>query len=50
VKGTPAFKGMLTGILAAMAHFLLISFGYLHYASDLLMDFYGGFYGFFASA
>jgi solute:Na+ symporter, SSS family len=49
VKGTPAFIGMLTGILAAMVHFLLYRFGYLHYASDLLMDFYGGFYGFCVS-
>ena len=49
VKGTPAFIGMLTGILASMGHFALYRFGYLHYASELLMDFYGGFYGFCVS-
>jgi SSS family solute:Na+ symporter len=49
VRGTPAFVGMLTGIIAAMAHFVLYRLGYLHYPSELLMDFYGGFYGFCAS-
>ncbi|MFN8009691.1 MAG: sodium/solute symporter [Terriglobia bacterium] len=49
VNGTSAFIGMLTGILASMAHFALYRFGFLHYASDLLMDFYGGFYGFCVS-
>jgi SSS family solute:Na+ symporter len=49
VRGTPAFIGMLTGIIAAMVHFVLYRLGYLHYPSELLMDFYGGFYGFCAS-
>jgi SSS family solute:Na+ symporter len=46
IGGTAAFIGMLTGILATAAHFALYGFGYLSYASDLMMDFYGGFYGF----
>lgn len=47
--GHGAFLGMLTGILAAVAHFLLYRLGYLHYGSDLAMDFYTGFYGFCAN-
>jgi len=49
VKGTAAFIGMLTGIVAGVGHFALYRLGYLHYASELLMDFYGGFYGFCAN-
>lgn len=46
IGGTAAFAGMLAGILATAGHFALCHFGYLSYASDLMMDFYGGFYGF----
>jgi SSS family solute:Na+ symporter len=46
IGGTAAFIGMLTGILATTCHFALYHFGCLSYPSDLLMDFYGGFYGF----
>lgn len=46
IGGKAAFTGMLTGILVTASHFFLYKLGYLSYASDLLMDFYGGFYGF----
>jgi SSS family solute:Na+ symporter len=46
IGGTAAFIGMLTGIVTTAGHFALYHFGYLSYASDLMMDFYGGFYGF----
>jgi SSS family solute:Na+ symporter len=49
VGGLAAFSGMLAGILATVAHYVLYRFGYLHYGSDLDMDFYGGFYGFCAN-
>jgi len=37
---------MLAGILGSIGHFVLYRLGYLHYGSDLEMDFRGGFYGF----
>jgi SSS family solute:Na+ symporter len=46
IGGTAAFIGMLTGILTTAGHFALYRLGHLSYGSDLLMDFYGGFYGF----
>jgi SSS family solute:Na+ symporter len=46
IGGLAAFCGMLAGILATVAHYILYRLGYLHYGSDLDMDFYGGFYGF----
>ena len=46
IGGTAAFCGMLSGILGTLTHYVLYRFGYLHYGSDLDMDFYGGFYGF----
>ncbi len=49
VDGTAAFAGMLTGILTTIGHFALYHYGYLHYGSDLSMDFYGAGYGFFAN-
>ena len=49
VDGTAAFAGMLTGILTTIGHFALYHYGYLHYGSDLSMDFYGAAYGFFAN-
>ena len=49
VDGTAAFAGMLTGILATIGNFLLYHYGYLHYGSDLAMDFDGAAYGFFAN-
>ena len=49
VGGNAAFTGMLAGILATFGHYILFRFGCLHYASDLAMDFYGGFYGFSAN-
>jgi len=49
VDGTAAFAGMLTGILVTIGHFGLYHYGYLHYGSDLSMDFYGAGYGFFAN-
>jgi SSS family solute:Na+ symporter len=46
VGGTAAFCGMLAGILGTITHYVLYRHGYLHYGSDLDMDFFGGFYGF----
>jgi SSS family solute:Na+ symporter len=46
VNGVAAFTGMLAGILGSIGHYVLYRLGYLHYGSDLDMDFYGGFYGF----
>lgn len=46
VGGNAAFVGMLAGILATVGHYVLFRLGYVHYGSDLAMDFYGGFYGF----
>jgi SSS family solute:Na+ symporter len=49
VRGKAAFTGMLVGILATIGHYVLYRMGYLRYASDLAMDFYGGFFGFSAN-
>jgi len=49
VDGTAAFAGMLTGILATIGNFVLYHYGYLHYGSDLAMDFDGAACGFFAN-
>jgi SSS family solute:Na+ symporter len=49
VDGNAAFSGMLAGILVTLGHYVLYRLGYLHYGSDLAMDFYGGFYGFCAN-
>ena len=46
LNGVAAFTGMLAGILGSIGHFVLYRLGYLHYGSDLEMDFRGGFYGF----
>jgi SSS family solute:Na+ symporter len=49
VDGTAAFAGMLTGILATIGNFVLYHYGYVHYGSDLAMDFDGAAVGFFAN-
>jgi SSS family solute:Na+ symporter len=49
VHGTAAFAGMLIGITADIAHYVLYEFGYLHYGSALAMDFYGAAWGFAAN-
>ena len=46
LNGVAAFTGMLAGILGTVGHYVLFRLGYLHYGSDLDMDFCGGFYGF----
>jgi SSS family solute:Na+ symporter len=49
IDGTAAFAGMLTGILATIGNFVLYHYGYLHYGSDLAMDFDGAACGFIAN-
>jgi solute:Na+ symporter, SSS family len=49
VDGTAAFFGMLTGIATTIGNFVLYHYGYLHYGSDLAMDFDGAAAGFFAN-
>jgi SSS family solute:Na+ symporter len=49
VDGTSAFCGMLAGIATTVGNFFLYHSGYLHYGSDLAMDFDGAAAGFFAN-
>jgi SSS family solute:Na+ symporter len=49
LNGNAAFAGMLAGIATTVGHFALYRMGWLQYGSDLVMDFYGGFYGFAAN-
>jgi SSS family solute:Na+ symporter len=49
LSGTPAFAGMLAGILATCAHYLAHRLGFIHYGSPLAMDFLGAAYGFFVN-
>jgi SSS family solute:Na+ symporter len=49
VDGTSAFCGMLAGIATTVGNFFLYHYGYLHYGSDLAMDFDGAAAGFFAN-
>ena len=40
VGGTAAFYGMLAGIATSIGHYYAYRWGYLHYGSDLAMDFW----------
>jgi SSS family solute:Na+ symporter len=42
-RATPwaAFWGLLTGILSAALHYVLVAQGFLHYGSDMTANFYG---------